>query len=174
MSETLGDRLSVLMNEQGITRKRLAERTGITETAVGYYINNARLPQANILGCMAEVLGTTSDYLLKGGYQGDTDKIERLLDFQFYLIKRILEYAAGGRNLINYKDLYSECALNVPEDVEEAEKDREAVRHILNRWVAKGLVISYSEITENDKTTGIRFVAGKGRILNKLGIKEVS
>ena len=45
MSKTLGERISEMLQKRGIQQKELAERIGITETAMSRYIAGTREPK---------------------------------------------------------------------------------------------------------------------------------
>ena len=64
--EQLGERIQRLMKEYDYTQKELAGMVGVTEAAMSRYINNERVPKAEILANLATALRTTSDYLLSG------------------------------------------------------------------------------------------------------------
>ncbi len=66
---TLGERLGQLLQEQHMNQKQFAEKAGITEAALSYYIKGTRVPRSTVLAKMASLLGTTADYLL-GGEEG--------------------------------------------------------------------------------------------------------
>ena len=79
---TLGERLVQLLQEQHMNQKQFAEKAGITEAALSYYIKGTRVPRSTILAKMASLLGTTADYLL-GGEEGivsdDIASVRRLI-----------------------------------------------------------------------------------------------
>lgn len=58
------ERLSILMNEQKLTQKELAIKTGVTESAMSYYVKGVRTPRSDVLTRIAKALNTTTDYLL--------------------------------------------------------------------------------------------------------------
>ena len=58
------DRISSLMLKQKITQKQLAEKAGVTESAMSYYVKGDRTPRSDVLSRIAKALGTTTDYLL--------------------------------------------------------------------------------------------------------------
>lgn len=58
------ERLSALMDEQGLNQKELASAIGVTESAMSYYVKGSRIPRGDILTRMANALNTTTDYLL--------------------------------------------------------------------------------------------------------------
>ncbi len=65
---TISDRMKSLAKLRGLSQKELAQRSGVTESAVSYYMNGTRAPQSAILSRIAVALSTTVDYLL-----GQTD-----------------------------------------------------------------------------------------------------
>lgn len=64
MSKVLGERISEMLQKRGVQQKELAERIGITETAMSRYIAGTREPKPDVIANMATALHTTSDYLL--------------------------------------------------------------------------------------------------------------
>ena len=52
------------MKENRYSQKQLCEICGITEAAFSRYMTSGRLPKAGILANIANILHTTSDYLL--------------------------------------------------------------------------------------------------------------
>ncbi|KFI63237.1 helix-turn-helix domain-containing protein [Bifidobacterium cuniculi] len=61
---TLGKRIRKLMTEQGRTQKQIAELVDITEATMSRYVNDERMPSADILADIATALHTNSDALL--------------------------------------------------------------------------------------------------------------
>lgn len=59
-------RLRDLLNERGMTQRRLAEQVGCTEAAISHYVKGDRVPRARVLAKIAATLQTTSDYLMEG------------------------------------------------------------------------------------------------------------
>lgn len=60
------ERLREALRESGLTQKDLAEKAGITEAAVSHYLKGDRLPRAAVASRIANILGTSSDYLMSG------------------------------------------------------------------------------------------------------------
>lgn len=60
----LGSRISELLNKSGMTQRELAEKIGVTAASVHRYINGDRTPEYSTIVKIADILGTTSDYLL--------------------------------------------------------------------------------------------------------------
>lgn len=64
MKKEIGNRISHLLNKNGISQKELADRINVSESVVSRYISGEREPKANVLANIATALRTTSDYLL--------------------------------------------------------------------------------------------------------------
>ena len=64
MKKEIGNRISYLLNKNGISQKELADRINISESVVSRYISGEREPKANVIANLAIALRTTSDYLL--------------------------------------------------------------------------------------------------------------
>jgi transcriptional regulator with XRE-family HTH domain len=61
---TKGDRLRWARRQMRLTRKELANATGISEQALGYYERDERVASGEALEKLVPVLGVTSDFLL--------------------------------------------------------------------------------------------------------------
>lgn len=78
--KTLGERITILLNEKHILQKDLAIMIGVTESALSRYINNEREPKIEVLANLATALETTVDYLTTGKKpETDFDEIYRLV-----------------------------------------------------------------------------------------------
>ena len=60
----IGARIKQLLEKNSMTQRDLANKIGITETSISRYISGERMPKANIVVYMADVLNTTTDYIL--------------------------------------------------------------------------------------------------------------
>ena len=65
------DRLAFLMKERGFSQRELSSRTHLTESAISHYMKGDREPKGAILLNIANVLGTSTDYL-----KGLTDDVK--------------------------------------------------------------------------------------------------
>lgn len=70
-NDSLGNRIVILLRKRGLTQKELAEKTKISEATLSRYIHGDRQPRANNIANIANVLQTTTDYLLGGENQND-------------------------------------------------------------------------------------------------------
>jgi transcriptional regulator with XRE-family HTH domain len=60
----IGKKILSLLELRGMKQKELAAKIGVSVVTISRYINQDRVPQLEILVRMAEVLDTTTDYLL--------------------------------------------------------------------------------------------------------------
>ncbi len=64
IGRTLGARISAGLLQHGMTQRQLADRVGVTEVSIGRYINGTRMPKADTVVKIADVLCVSTDYLL--------------------------------------------------------------------------------------------------------------
>ena len=58
------EKVAALLNKNNMTQRELAYRVGITEVSLSRYISGDRIPKGPIISSIANVLHTTTDYLL--------------------------------------------------------------------------------------------------------------
>ncbi len=63
-SEVFGKRLKELRKVNGYTIEQFADMVGIAKSSLGYYENDKRLPDIEILARIADTLNVQADYLL--------------------------------------------------------------------------------------------------------------
>lgn len=59
-----GEKVVMLLNKNNMTQRELACRVGIAEVSLSRYISGDRIPKGPIIFSIANVLHTTTDYLL--------------------------------------------------------------------------------------------------------------
>jgi len=84
MSNGLGQRIIALTEANGMTRRDLATKLGISEVSMSRYVNGDRIPRTSILYDMATILHTTVADLLgkeeeSADFESDYLKIHRLI-----------------------------------------------------------------------------------------------
>lgn len=72
MNTTIGNRISSLRKEKGITQEEMAERLGVTPQSVSKWENDISCPDILLLPKIAEMLGVTVDELLSGEAKNET------------------------------------------------------------------------------------------------------
>ena len=64
MTGTVASRIKELLSERDMTQKELAQRAGITESAVCHYVKGERVPRGTNLIKISSALNVTTDFLL--------------------------------------------------------------------------------------------------------------
>ena len=64
MNDTLGGRISELLEKQRLSQRELATIVGVTEVSMSRYINGERMPKGPVVARIADALHTTTDHLL--------------------------------------------------------------------------------------------------------------
>ena len=83
---SVNDRIKQLRIENNLTQTDLAEKVGLTYVQIGRYEKGKSTPSAEVLQKLANVLNTSTDYLMNG----KTEQVEaQLADKE--LIKQFLE-----------------------------------------------------------------------------------
>lgn len=78
-NELFQQRLKMLMKEKRYSQRQLCELCNITEAAFSRYMTTQRLPKTEILANLANILGTTSDYLLGNETHYGYDQLKFIL-----------------------------------------------------------------------------------------------
>lgn len=66
MNETLTDRMQLLRKQAGMTQVELAGKIGVSNSQFIRYASKDVQPPADIVNKLADVLGTSVDYLISG------------------------------------------------------------------------------------------------------------
>ena len=80
----LGNRINYLLKKNNMSQKELADKTGISKGAISYYISGGRTPKYEHIKIIADVLGTSPEYLLN---EDDNSTYE---DGKLYYLQRNL------------------------------------------------------------------------------------
>lgn len=62
--KTIGLRINAALARNNMKQKELAKAIGVTDNTISYYCSGARCPQTHQLAQIAQILNTTTDYLL--------------------------------------------------------------------------------------------------------------
>lgn len=65
----LNERIRMLMEEQGMTQKELANKSNITEASMSKYLSGERRPRIDVVVNIANALGVSVDDLLGNGLE---------------------------------------------------------------------------------------------------------
>ena len=74
MNDTLGGRISELLERQRLSQRELATIVGVTEVSMSRYISGDRMPKGPTVANIAKALHTTTDYLL-GKEEGEDAEV---------------------------------------------------------------------------------------------------
>ncbi len=96
----IGDRIRALVRQRGMKFIQLADRVGISPSHLSDIVNNKTGPSVKVLEKIADILNTTTDYLIKGildddviiknlpeGLQGTAKRFRDDTEFQIMMHK---------------------------------------------------------------------------------------
>ena len=89
---TMGQTISALRKEQGMTQKDLAEKLGITDKAVSKWERDVACPDISLLPKLAQTLGVSVDELMN---TDPTPKLQRNTDQIVNLVLKAVPLAMG-------------------------------------------------------------------------------
>lgn len=135
--EVFGKRLKELRKANGYTIEQFAEAVGISKSTVGYYENNNRMPDIEILSRIADVLNVSADYLIgKTNTTATKGKTKTVCDFTGlsdtaveYLSELVKNRDYGKLSIINH--LFSELKQDYAFYCHEENDDGELAESIL-------------------------------------------
>ena len=88
----LGERIGALRRAKGLSQAELANRLGISASAMGMYEQGRREPSVQILVRLSQELQVSTDFLLTGkAPPPDTDPLPQLLEYCVDAADRKLE-----------------------------------------------------------------------------------
>ena len=79
-NKNLGEMISSLRKEKGMTQNELAEKMNVTDKAVSKWERNLSRPDVNSIPTLAEVLGITVEELLNAQTKKENNKIDEIVN----------------------------------------------------------------------------------------------
>lgn len=79
-NKSLGEMISSLRKEKGMTQSELAEKMNVTDKAVSKWERNLSCPDVNSIPKLAEVLGITVEELLNAQTKKERNKIDEIIN----------------------------------------------------------------------------------------------
>lgn len=79
-NKNIGEIISSLRKEKGMTQTDLAEKMNVTDKAVSKWERNLSCPDINSISKLAEVLGTTVEELLNAQTKKESNKINEIIN----------------------------------------------------------------------------------------------
>ena len=79
-NKSIGEMISSLRKEKGMTQNDLAEKMNVTDKAVSKWERNLSCPDVNSIPKLAEILGTTVEELLNAQPKKENNKIDDIIN----------------------------------------------------------------------------------------------
>lgn len=79
-NKSIGEIISSLRKEKGMTQNDLAEKMNVTDKAVSKWERNLSCPDVNSIPKLAEILGTTVEELLNAQPKKENNKIDEIVN----------------------------------------------------------------------------------------------
>ena len=79
-NKSIGEIISSLRKEKGMTQNALAEKMNVTDKAVSKWERNLSYPDVNSIPKLAEILGTTVEELLNAQSKKENSKISEIVN----------------------------------------------------------------------------------------------
>ena len=79
-NKSIGEIISSLRKEKGMTQNDLAEKMNVTDKAVSKWERNLSCPDINSIPKLAEILGTSVEDLLNAQVKKQTNKIDDIVN----------------------------------------------------------------------------------------------
>ena len=117
-----GDNLKKLRKEHGISQKELAEKLFISQQAVAKWESDKASPNPEMVARIAELFGTTTDYLLGREEKGPESAAVTTED------EELMEYLEELKTRPELRMLFSLSSKATKEDLEDAVRIIEALR----------------------------------------------
>ena len=103
--QTLGEMISTLRKEQGMTQAGLAEKMNVTDKAVSKWERDLSCPDINSLPKLAEIFSISVDELMQvkeGGEKRDRDeKLGNMIDLIFRAVAMAMGIAVTVTSILN-------------------------------------------------------------------------
>jgi transcriptional regulator with XRE-family HTH domain len=79
IKDIISKRLNILISENNINQRELAEKTGISEVTISRYINGQRIPTVENLVRIAKVFNVSTDYIVGISSPEPVFKVKRVM-----------------------------------------------------------------------------------------------
>lgn len=98
-TKEIGERIKELRVQRGLTQQQLADKVNLTYVQIGRYERGGTMPGGDALNKLADILGTTTDFLMNGN--SDANTAAHLKDRELlYLFKAVEQLPAGDKHLV--------------------------------------------------------------------------
>lgn len=139
---TLGQKLKVLLKDNGMTQEDLAERLDVSRQAVGKWVNDKGIPEVGKLVQISNLFGVSLDYLLKEDCEEKIVSEGRdILSSGYYVSQEMLDgYLSYSRHTVN--QIAGGISLFILSNAFECFGQQNTILHLLY-WItmAAGMII---------------------------------
>ena len=108
--KTLGATIAELRKKQGMTQLELAEKMCVTDKAVSKWERDLSCPDVNSLPRLAELLGVSTDELMRGAAAKETAR-SGMLGLAFKAVAAAMGIAAAVLSVLDALDIRSGTAM---------------------------------------------------------------
>lgn len=107
--QPMGDLITQLRKEKGMTQKDLADKMNVTDKAVSKWERNLSCPDINSLPLLAETLGVSVEELLNTTKKEEkaNEKIDNIIDLILKVIPLAMGVAVVVTSVLEQIDMYS-------------------------------------------------------------------
>lgn len=98
-TKVIGERIKELRLQRGLTQQTLADKVNMTYVQIGRYERGGTMPGGDALNKLADVLGTTTDYLMNGDQDASTAALLKDREL-LYLFKAVEGLSAADKALV--------------------------------------------------------------------------
>lgn len=107
--QPMGNLITQLRKEKGMTQKDLADKMNVTDKAVSKWERNLSCPDINSLPVLAETLGVSVEELLNTTKKDEKviEKINSIIDLVLKAIPLAMGVAVVGTSVLEQIDIYS-------------------------------------------------------------------
>ncbi len=115
MENTLGNRISQLRKEKGLTQEELAQHLDVSPQAVSKWENDLTCPDISSLPKLAQILGVSVDTLLSGKAEpmAQLVPVEQRKDIKDMMLRIMVDSAEGDKVRVNLPLALIQVALDM-------------------------------------------------------------
>lgn len=99
IKDIISKRLNILISENNINQRELAEKTGISEVTISRYINGQRIPTVENLVRITKVFNVSTDYIVGISNPEPAFEIKKVMKKLRELELEIVKTASLSENL---------------------------------------------------------------------------
>lgn len=98
-TKEIGERVKELRVQRGLTQQQLADKVNLTYVQIGRYERGGTMPGGDALKKLADVLGTTTDFLMNGDQDANTAALLKDREL-LHLFKQVEGLSASDKVLV--------------------------------------------------------------------------